>query len=173
MSAISSRIVLMLIKEKDAVSVLIKSEVVPMTREKLKQYQALKKEVKMLEESIDKLQERALNIPTVIGKVQASQKDFPYIEQHISVQMDDPKEADVINRRIIIKEKRKGEVNKLILEIEQFIASISDSTDRQIFEKIYLEGKKQREVADEIGMERSGISKKISKYIDVSHNSQK
>lgn len=144
-----------------------------MTREKLKQYQALKKEIKMLEDSIDKLRERSLDIPTVIGKVQSSQKDFPYIEQHISVQMDDPKEADVITRRILIKEKRKDEVNKLILEIEQFIAGIPDSSDRMIFEKIFLEGKKQREVADEIGMERSGISKKISKYIDVSHNSQK
>lgn len=165
MSVISSRIVLMLSEENDVVSVLIKSEVVPMTREKLKQYQALKKEIKMLEESIDKLRERALNIPTVIGKVQASQKDFPYIEQHISVQMDDPKESDVITRRILIKEKRKDEVNKLILEIEQFIAGIPDSSDRMIFEKIFLEGKKQREVSDEIGYSRSRISQKIGDYM--------
>ena len=136
-----------------------------MTREKLKQYQALKKEIKMLEDSIDKLRERSLDIPTVIGKVQSSQKDFPYIEQHISVQMDDPKEADVITRRILIKEKRKDEVNKLILEIEQFIAGIPDSSDRMIFEKIFLEGKKQREVSDEIGYSRSRISQKIGEYL--------
>ena len=59
-----------------------------MTREKLNQYRALKKEIKMLDDSIDKLRERAIDIPTVIGKVQSSQADFPYIEQHISVQMD-------------------------------------------------------------------------------------
>lgn len=144
-----------------------------MTREKLNQYRALKKEIKILDDSIEKLRERALDIPTVIGTVQSSQADFPYIEQHIFVQMDEPKESDMITRRILIKEKRKEEVNKLILEIEQFIAGIPDSTDRMIFEMLYLQGKKQREVADEIGMERSGISKKVSKYIDVSHNSQK
>lgn len=144
-----------------------------MTRKKLNQYRALKKEIKILDDSIDKLRERALDIPTVIGKVQSSQADFPYIEQHISVRMDEPKESDMITRRILIKEKRKEEVNKLILEIEQFIAGIPDSTDRMIFEMLYLQGKKQREVADEIGMERSGISKKVSKYLDVSHNSQK
>lgn len=155
----------MLSEEKDVVSVSIRNEVVPMTREKLKQYQALKNEIKMLEDSIDKLRERSLDIPTVIGKVQASQKDFPYIEQHISVQMDDPKESDVITRRILIKEKRKEEVNKLILEIEQFIAGIPDSSDRMIFEKIFLEGKKQREVSDEIGYSRSRISQKIGDYL--------
>lgn len=144
-----------------------------MTREKLNQYRALKKEIKILDDSIDKLRERALDIPTVIGKVQSSQSDFPYIEQRISVQMDEPKESDMITRRILIKEKRKEEVNNLILEIEQFIAGIPDSTDRMIFEMLYLQGKKQREVAEEIGMERSGISKKVSKYLDVSHNSQK
>ena len=144
-----------------------------MTREKLNQYRALKKEIKILDDSIDKLRERALDIPTVIGKVQSSQAEFPYIEQRISVQMDEPKESDMITRRILIKEKRKEEVNKLILEIEQFIAGIPDSTDRMIFDMLYLQGKKQREVADKIGMERSGISKKVSKYLDVSHNSQK
>lgn len=144
-----------------------------MTREKLNQYRALKKEIKILDDSIDKLRERALDIPTVIGKVQSSQADFPYIEQHISVQMDEPNESDVIKRRIRIKEKRKEEANRLILEIEQFISGIPDSTDRQIFELIYLHGKKQREVADVVGMERSGVSKKISKYLNVSHNSQK
>lgn len=144
-----------------------------MTREKLNQYRVLKKEIKMLDDSIDKLRERALDIPTVIGKVQSSQAEFPYIEQRISVQMDEPNESDVIKRRIRIKEKRKEEVNKLILEIEQFIACIPDSNDRMIFDMLYLQGKKQREVADKIGMERSGISKKVSKYLDVSHNSQK
>ena len=151
--------------EKDVESVSIRNEVVLMTREKLKQYQALKKEIKILEDSIDDLRERSLDIPTVIGKVQSSQKDFPYIEQHISVQMDDPKEADVINRRMLIKEKRKGKANKLILEIEQFISGISDSTDRMIFEMTYINGEKQKDVAKAIGYSRSRISQKIGDYL--------
>lgn len=138
---------------------------VPVTREKLNQYRALKKEIKILDDSIDKLRERALDIPTVIGKVQSSQAEFPYIEQHISVQMDEPNESDVIKRRIRIKEKRKEEANRLILEIEQFISGIPDSTDRQIFELIYLQGKKQREVAEAVGYSRGRIPQKVSQYL--------
>lgn len=136
-----------------------------MTRKKLKQYKVLKKEIERLDKAIDELQNRALDIPTVIGKVQASQRDFPYIEQHISVQMDEPKEADMISRRILIRQKRRDEVNELCLEIEKFIAGIPDSVDRQIFELVYLDGKKQREVAEAVGLERSSISKRISKYL--------
>lgn len=136
-----------------------------MTRKKLKQYKVLKKEIDRLDKVIDELQNRALDIPTVIGKVQASQRDFPYIEQHISVQMDEPKEADMISRRILIRQKRRDEVNELCLEIEKFIAGIPDSVDRQIFELVYLDGKKQREVAEAVGFERSSISKRISKYL--------
>ena len=136
-----------------------------MTRKKLKQYKVLKKEIERLDKAIDELQNRALDIPTVIGKVQASQRDFPYIEQHISVQMDEPKEADMITRRILIRQKRRDEVNELCLEIEKFIAGIPDSADRQIFEMIYLDGKKQREVAEILGYSRSRIAQKISVYL--------
>lgn len=136
-----------------------------MTRKKLKQYIALKKEIERLDKAIDDLRDRALDIPTVIGKVQASQSDFPYIEQHISVQMDDPQEADMISRRIRIRQERRNAANELCLEIEQFIAGIQDSADRQIFEMLYLEGKKQKEVAEIVGLERSSIAKRLSKYL--------
>lgn len=132
-----------------------------MTREKLKQYRALKKEIESLDKAIDKLRDRAMDIPEVMGKVTASSHDFPYIEEHITVRMDDPIEADMISRRIRIKEKRKEEAYKAAIEIEQFIAEIPDSTDRQIFEMLYLEDKKQREVADEVGYTQGRISQKI------------
>ena len=70
-----------------------------MTREKLKQYRALKKEIESLNKAIDKLRDRAMDIPEVMGKVTASGHDFPYIEEHITVRMDDPREADMITSR--------------------------------------------------------------------------
>lgn len=136
-----------------------------MTKEKLNQYRALKKEIASLEKAIDKLRDRAMDIQEVMGKVTGSSRDFPYIEEHITVRMDEPKEADMITRRIRIKEKRKGEAEKAALEIEQFIAGIPDSTDRQIFEFVYLDGKRQREVAEAIGYSRGRISQKISQYL--------
>lgn len=136
-----------------------------MTREKLKQYRALKREIALLDEALDRLKERAAEVPEVMGKVTGSSRDFPYIKRHFFVQMDEPVQMDGISRRIRIKEKRRKEAEKLAAEIEQFIAGIPDSVDRQIFEMIYLEGKKQREAADVAMLERSSVAKRISKYL--------
>lgn len=136
-----------------------------MTREKLKQYRALKNEIASLEQAIDRLHERALDIPVVMGKVTGSSPEFPYMPQRFTVRMDEPKGADMISRRIRIKEKRKEEAEQLAAEIEQFIAGIPDSTDRQIFEMLYLEGRKQREAADAVGYSRSRIAQEIGKYL--------
>lgn len=145
----------------------------PMDKEKLKQYIPLKKELKMLDKKLEKLYARQENILEVLGKVTGSSADFPYTEVRTTVKISEPKENDAIKRLIRIKEKRKEEVNKLLVEIEEFIAGIPDSITRQIFELTYIDGKKQREVAVIVCLERSSISKKIDGYLQVSHNSQK
>ena len=139
----------------------------------MRQYRPLLKEIELLSKKLDKLQERAYNVPEVLGKVTGSSKDFPYIEEHITVQMDEPKESDEISRLMRINERRLDKAEAARLEIEQFIAAIPDSTDRQSFELSCLEGKKQREVAEHVGMERSSVSKKIDAVLQLSHNSQK
>ena len=144
-----------------------------MDRKTLKQYRALKKELVLIDQGIERLQERAENIPTVMGKVTGSSHDWPYIETHYPVYMDEPKEADEIDRRLRIKRARQEEVSRLAAEIEEYIAGIPDSSDRQIFEMCFLQGKKQREVAETLGMERSNISVRIRKVLQLSHNSQK
>ena len=58
-------------------------------------------------------------------------------------------------------------------EVEEFIDNMPEGEERQVFELYYLEGMKQREVADMIGLERSSISKKISDFLQLSHNSHK
>lgn len=131
----------------------------------MRQYRPLLKEIELLSKKLDKLQERAYNVPEVLGKVTGSSKDFPYIEEHITVQMDEPKESDEISRLMRINEKRLDKAEADRLEIEQFIAAIPDSTDRQIFELSFLEGKKQREVADAVGYSEGRISQKISEYL--------
>ncbi|MDD3140223.1 MAG: sigma factor-like helix-turn-helix DNA-binding protein [Lachnospiraceae bacterium] len=47
---------------------------------------------------------------------------------------------------------------------DKSIQEIRDSTDRQIFELSFLEGKKQREVAEEVGYSEGRISQIISSY---------
>ena len=141
-----------------------------MDKKKLSQLRPLKKELELIDRKLDRLYERQENVPVVMGKVTGSSKDFPYVEVRTSVLMDEPKEADEIEKQIRIREKRREQVESLIMEIEQFIAEIPDSRDRQIFELIYIDGKKQREVADEIGLERSVVSKRITNYLNLHTN---
>ena len=85
--------------------------------------------------------------------------------------MDEPKQATEIKQQIRYKELRLDKAEKEKTRIEKFIASIEDSTDRQIFELTFIDGMKQKEVADIVGLERSSISKKIYNYLQLSHNS--
>lgn len=136
-----------------------------MDKKKLRQYRALQREQKLNDKAIDKLYERAADVPTVLGKVVGSSHDFPYTEVRTSVLMDEPEESDEISRRLSIREARQEQIKAAVLEIEEFISGIPDSVDRQIFELTYLEGKKQREVADIVCLDRSRISRRISKYL--------
>lgn len=144
-----------------------------MDKKKLSQLRSLKKELELIDRKLDRLYDRQENVPVVLGKVVGSSKDFPYTEVRTTVQMDEPKEADEIGEQIRIRKKRREQVESLITEIEQFIAEIPDSRDRQIFELIYMDGKKQREVAESMGVERSSVSKKITAVLQLSHKSQK
>lgn len=136
-----------------------------MDKGRLKQYGALKKELQMLDDKLDKLYKRQENVPEVMGKVTGSSNDFPYTQVRTTVRMAEPKENDAIKKLIRIKEQRREQVNDLIVEIEEFIAGIPDSETRQIFELTYLEGKKQREVAEQLGYTKGRISQKITQYL--------
>lgn len=144
-----------------------------MDKKTLTQYRALQREIPQLKKDIEKLYEKLEKVPVVKGKVTKSSDDFPYIEEHISVEMEEPKEASELRKRIGIKELRLENAEKDKTHIEQFIAGIEDSTNRQIFELCFMKGKKQAIVADMVGLERSSISKRIKACLRLSHNSQK
>ena len=79
--------------------------------------------------------------------------------------MYEPYENGRINKRI-----REYEAERLVLlqeveEVDQYIEGIKDSEVREIFELSFVEGKKQREVADAIGYSRGRISQIISEYL--------
>lgn len=142
-----------------------------MDKDKLRQYKALLREMVLNDKAIDKLYDRAAKIPVVAGKVVGSSEDWPYTEVRTSVLMDEPVESDEISRRLRIRRARQEQIEKAVLEIEQFIAGIPDSDTRQIFELTYLEGMNQEEVAKIVSLEQSSISKKITAYLQLSYNS--
>ncbi|MCR1986841.1 sigma-70 family RNA polymerase sigma factor [Blautia coccoides] len=140
-------------------------EVRPMDKKTLRQYRALLKEQTLNDKAIDKLYDRATQVPTVMGKVVGSSHDFPYTEVRTSVQIDEPKEADEIARRLRIRKERQEQIREAVLEIEQFIAGIPDSTDRQIFEMTFLEGITQDEVGEKLGYSKGRISQRIAEVL--------
>ena len=78
-----------------------------MNREKLNRHKQNKRELALIERQLDKLYERLEGVETVSGKVTKSGDDFPYIEEHITVQMAEPKAATAIKDRIREKEARR------------------------------------------------------------------
>lgn len=69
-------------------------------------------------------------------------------------------------------QRRKEQLEKECAEIEEWVEAIPDSLTRRIFRMYFLDGKKQKEVAKAVHMDRSSISKKIDDYLQLSHNSQ-
>lgn len=136
-----------------------------MDKKKLSQLRPLKKELELIDRKLDRLYERQENVPVVMGKVTGSSKDFPYVEVRTSVLMDEPKEADEIEKQIRIREKRREQVESLITEIEQFIAEIPDSRDRQIFELRYIEELTMKKVGERVGYSKGRVSQIISSYL--------
>lgn len=150
-----------------SVGVFDEKGVIPLDKQKLNQYRALQREIPKLNKYLVKLYERLEDIPVVSGKVSKSSDDFPYIEQHVTVEMEEPKQATEIKKQIRCKEIRLEQAEMDKTEIEMFIASIPDSLDRQIFELMYLGEKRvsQSKVGEMLGYDQSSISLKIDKYL--------
>lgn len=134
-----------------------------MDKLKLKKYIPNKARLKRIDARIEELFGK--EVGTVMGKVTGSSKDFPYTEVRTSVQMYDPDENDRINKQIREKEAERLQVVAEIQEVEEFLAGIKDIEIKEIFELLYVDGKKQREVADIIGYSRGRISQITSEYL--------
>ncbi len=61
--------------------------------------------------------------------------------------------------------EKENELLEMIESIEIFIDNIPVSRDRRIFRGIYFEGKTQQQIARELHIDRSLVSKVISKYL--------
>ena len=142
-----------------------------MDKKTLKRYKPNKDRLIRIEEQIQELCERESTV--VMGKVTGSSADFPYTEVRTSVQMYDPYEEENISRQIRRKEADRLRILKEQREIEEYINGIGDPEIKEIFELSFIEGKKQREVADIISIDRSRISRKVITYLENAHKAQK
>lgn len=138
-----------------------------MDKKTLNQYRALTKEIPKIKSDIAKLEKRLEEVPTISGKVMKSGDEFPYIQGHVTVEMAEPKLATEIKNQIRLKELRLDKAERDKTAIEQFIAGIEDSTDRMIFELLYLSERRmsQTKVGDTVGYSQGRISQIIKTYL--------
>lgn len=132
-----------------------------MNREKLNRHKQNKREIALIERQLDKLYEQLEGVETVSGKVTKSGDDFPYIEEHITVQMAEPKAATALKDRIREKENRRGQLLVEIREVESFISGLPDGIEKQVMEMVYLEDMSQRDTAEAVGYTQSMVSRII------------
>ena len=136
-----------------------------MTREKLKNYRYLIKEIDKIEKDIDRLLKRREKVPIVKDKAQKSMDEYPYTLMHITVDARDPLLNDTIERLLAKKQARLLKIQHERLEIEDFIAAIEDSRTRRMIEMVYVDGKSQQQVAMELHVDQTTVSRTIEKCI--------
>lgn len=134
-----------------------------MDMECLKRYRRNRRELLILERSLEKLYVQLENVPEVSGKVSKSSDDFPYIEQHVTVSMQEPRKATDLKDRIRKKEKRHKALLADMAEAERIIMKMPEGLSKQILELVYLEGMSQQEVGEVVGYSKGRISQLISK----------
>ena len=98
---------------------------------------------------------------TVSGKVTKSGDDFPYIEEHVTVQMAEPKAATAIKDQIREKEDRQRAIQREIAQVEDFIDALPDGIEKRVMEMVYLDGESQADVADQVGYTQARVSQII------------
>ena len=137
-----------------------------MDRKRLNRHKSNKRELALIEKQLDRLYERLQGVETVSGKVTKSGDDFPYIEEHVTVQMAEPKAATAIKDQIRAKEDRPRVIQDEIEQVEDFIAGIPDGIEKRVLEMVYLDGESQYDAADALGITQGRVSQIIKKICE-------
>ena len=137
-----------------------------MNREKLNRHKQNKRELALIERQLDRLYERLENVETVSGKVTKSGDDFPYIEEHVTVQMAEPKAATAIKDQIREKEDRQRAIQREIAQVEDFIDALPDGIEKRVMEMVCLDGESQYDVADVLEITQGRVSQIIKKICE-------
>lgn len=129
-----------------------------MDRVQLSRYKKNKRDIEKLDGIIEKLRNRLDAVPVVSGKVMKSSDEFPYIEEHVQVQVEEPREATALKIRILEKEQRREQLMRENEEVKKFIDAMPEGNVKDVFEMVYLDGMTQNDVAECLGYTQARIS---------------
>jgi len=113
---------------------------VSMTKREFKQYQRLPAEREYYIRRIERLEKQAEAVPVVKDKVMASQKDYPFIEMHVTVDAPEPVRYSSIQRDLIRARRMLKDVERRFDQLTRMITTIDDSRTRQIITMRYIDG---------------------------------
>ena len=131
-----------------------------MNRKQLESYRNNKRLVEWNRKKIAEEENR--EIPVVKGMVKGSSHDFPYIPQRFSVEMEEPKEADRVVRKIALMEKEIQKAEHEMDEVENFILGIRKIEIREILFYRYIDGMSIREIGRRMGYSTGRVSQILS-----------
>lgn len=126
-----------------------------------KEVEDIRTDIKNTEESIEKL----LKYGTVIDKVTGGYGGIQ------GFKIEGMPEREYNRRRTILRKKhdrlsqKENDLLENVEKIEEFIDSIPVSRDRRIFKAVFIQKKTQHQIAKELYIDRSLVSKTISKYV--------
>ena len=128
-------------------------------------HQRNKREIALIDAALERLEAQLDDVAIVPGKVTKSSDDFPYIEEHVSVEIPEPSEASRIREKMAAKEKRRSEIAREMRMVEEYIEGMPEGIDKQIFEMVYLDGMTQTEAGESVGYTQGRVSQIIKCWI--------
>jgi DNA-directed RNA polymerase specialized sigma24 family protein len=136
------------------------------TKEILKQYSDLQKEIKELERRIERVKNKKTQV--VSDSVKGSSKYFPFEERVFTItgiENDKEQQIEKLNTILI---KRKSKCEEIKLEIEEFINAIPDSRTRRVFSLRYINGLNWLQIARKIERYDESYPRKVihDKYLE-------
>ena len=137
-----------------------------MKKKELEEARYIPERIRQLERQIAKIQRKAEEVDGISGKVQSSQKDWPYLPTQVTVQIPKPKQYTELQRRIIQKEQEKAELEKQYSKVESFIASVEDVRTRTLLTSLYIENKSQEVAGGLLGISQGRVSQIIEEICD-------
>lgn len=138
------------------------------SKELMSQYKSIKSEIekmkidiKKTEDSIAKLVREGVVEDKVYGGLGGIQgfkiEGFPIAIYE--------KRRNLLRKKVDRLSAKENELLELVENMETLVDNIPVSRDRVIFRALYFEGKTQQQIADELHIDRSLVSKTISKYL--------
>lgn len=137
------------------------------SKELLSQYTDLQKEIAYTQEEIQKTEDsiaKLLKEGTVVDKVKGGFGGIESFKIEGFPQKEYDRRKNVLNNKINRLFAKETDLLQMREQIEVFIDEIQVSRDRIIFKALFLDNKTQQQIADELYIDRSLVSKIIAKY---------